>query len=148
MEGRQVVLSQHFLRGEDMAVETKTIATVEKHLRVISPTKAERLLGFSANWTYLEETETTIREGRNRRKNGVGNAFAVPVIARLFLALCLCFDPVTASPTALLECQSLPAPLHPDILDDLIALAYMLASEFRDLTEEFDILWDQSGQIN
>ena len=62
------------------------------------------------------------------------------------MALCLCFDPVKASNTCLWECQSLPAPLHPDILDDLLEPAQALAREFKDLTQECDSYMGPSWQ--
>ena len=111
-----------FYEEKNMAQSKITTATADaQNMWVISPTEAERLLGFPTNWTNVEEPDIHTREGKNRRKNAVGNAFAVPVITRLLIALCLCFDQAKASHTALWECQSLPAPLHPDILDDLLA---------------------------
>ena len=68
----------------------------------------------------------------------MGNAFAVPVITRLLVALSLCLEPAAASPTALWLDPSLPLPMYPDILDDLFTPALELAQEFKDLTVDFD----------
>ena len=67
-----------------MAHSKTTTATADAQtMRVISPTEAERLLGFFfTNRTNVEEPDIHTREGKNRRKNAVGNAFAVPVITR------------------------------------------------------------------
>ena len=94
----------------------------------------------------MVEPDIGTRNGQNRRTNRVGNAFAVPVITRLLMALCLFFDLVKASNTSLWECQSLPAPLHPDILDDLLEPAQAFAREFKDLTQEFDLYMAPSWQ--
>ena len=118
------------------ALEANT--TQEKDTRVISPTEAERLLGFPDDWTYLEATDAQTGAGHNRRKNAVGNAFAAPVITSLLVALSLCLEPAAASPTALWLDPSLPLPMYPDILDDLFTPALELAQEFKDLTIDFD----------
>ena len=90
---------KHTIAHRGDALEANT--PQEKDIRVISPTEAERLLGFPDDWTFLESTDAHIRAGHNRRKNAVGNAFAAPVITRLLVALSLCLELATASPTAL-----------------------------------------------
>jgi site-specific DNA-cytosine methylase len=116
-----------FYEEKNMALCLEPATAETENLRVISPTEAERLLGFPTDWTRMAEPDNDTRQGQNKRKNAVGNAFAVPVITRLLMALCMCFDPVKASSTSLWECQSLPAPLHADTLDDLLEPAYALA---------------------
>ena len=54
-------------------------------IRVISPTECERLLGFEPNWTHPGGKPTSALG--YQRKNAIGNASAVPVIACLLLAL-------------------------------------------------------------
>ena len=49
-----------------------------KNIRAISPTEAERLLGFPDDWTYLEYTDADTRSGHNRRKNTVGTMLQFP----------------------------------------------------------------------
>ena len=53
--------------------------------RVVSPTECERLLGFEPGWTH-PGGKPSPGLGYQRR-NAIGNAFAVPVITRLLLAL-------------------------------------------------------------
>ena len=67
-----------------MAFNPKT-----KEHRVVSPTECERLLGFPASWTHPGEghDEDKETETNMRRRNAVGNAFAVPVVTRILMAL-------------------------------------------------------------
>ena len=65
-----------------MATKTKTVATAENICGSSAQQKQRGCCFFLTIWTYLEETDATIREGHNRTKNAVGNAFAVPVITR------------------------------------------------------------------
>ena len=66
--------------------------------RTVSPAECERLLGFPVSWTTpgAELSDTTTAD---KRRNAVGNAFAVPVIFRILAALML----VVNIPTAALE---------------------------------------------
>ena len=59
--------------------------------RVVSPTECERLLGVPASWTHPGEEDDEDKEWMTdmRRRNAIGNAFAVPVVTRLLLALSL-----------------------------------------------------------
>ena len=68
---------------------TKSATADAQNELVISPTKAERLLGFPTDWTHVVELVIGTRTGQNRRTIAVGNAFAVPAITRLLMALCL-----------------------------------------------------------
>ena len=54
--------------------------------RVRSSTEVERLLGFPIGWTETPDVDFMTREGEHRRNTAVGNAFAVPVIARMLTA--------------------------------------------------------------
>ena len=82
-----------FYEEKNMAQRNTKSATADaQDRRVISATEAERLLGFPTDWTHVEELDSDTRTRQNRRKNAVGNAFAVPVITRLLMALCLCFE--------------------------------------------------------
>ena len=54
-------------------------------MRVVSPTECERLLGFEPGWTNPGD-KASPGTGYQRR-NAIGNAFAVPVVTRLLLAL-------------------------------------------------------------
>ena len=54
-------------------------------MRVISPTESERFLGFEPGWTNPGD-KASPGIGVQRR-NAIGNAFAVPVITRLVVAL-------------------------------------------------------------
>ena len=54
-------------------------------MRVISPMECERLLGFEPGWTHPGGNASP---GLGyQRRNAIGNAFAVPVITRLLMAL-------------------------------------------------------------
>ena len=54
--------------------------------RHVSPTECERLPVFPAGWTAVKESPET-DETKYKRRNALGNAFAVPVISRLFIAM-------------------------------------------------------------
>ena len=59
-----------FYEEKNMAQCMLKPATAEtQNERVISLTEAERLLGFSADWTHVVEPGSSTRTGRNRRKN-------------------------------------------------------------------------------
>ena len=123
---------------------THTHTPLEKDIRVISPTEAERLLGLPDDWTYLESTDADTRAGHNRRNNSVGNAFAAPAITRLLVALSLCLQPAASLPSSLCLDPLLPLPIYPDVLDDLFTPALELAKEFQDLTADFDVFMGPS----
>ena len=105
--------------------------------RVISATEAERLFGFPRDWTNIS-TATGSREDENKRKNAVGNAFVVPVIARFVVALCFALKPPITTAMHLWEDRRLPAPFHPDVIDGLFGVALVIANDFQDLVQEFD----------
>ena len=73
-----------------------------------------------------------------QRRNAIGNAFAVPVITRLLLALSMVVrgEGLSAFPTW--ADRSLAAPYRHDMLDDLFAEASFLAKGYADLVSEFD----------
>ena len=110
----------------------------DKDIRIISPTETEKCLGFPESWTRADDDDIDTQAGRNRRRNAVGNAFAVPVITRILLALCACLELPKASAMSLWLDPALPSPFYPDVLDDLFPSALALASEYSDLTSEFD----------
>ena len=68
----------------------------------------------------------------------MGNAFAVPVIYRILMALCDCLEAPKASAMGLWVDPTLPTPYYPDVLDDSFPVAMGLALEFSDLTADFD----------
>ena len=111
----------------------------DKDIRIISPTEIEKCLGFPENWTRSEDSDIDTQSGRNRRRNAVGNAFEVPVIARIFIALCACLEAPKTSAFSMWLDPALPAPYYPDVLDDVFPTALELASEYSDLTSEFDL---------
>ena len=78
----------------------------------------------------------------------VGNGFAVPVFARLLVALTLCLQPAVSSPSSLRLDLLLPSPMYSDILDDIFAPALELAKQFEDLATYFDLFSDLLGQTN
>ena len=82
-------------------------------LRIISPTETERCLGFPDNWTRSDEADIDTRARQNRRRNAVVNAFAVPVITRILVALCVCLEAPKAPAMSLWLDPSLPAPYYP-----------------------------------
>ena len=99
----------------------------EKHLRIISPTETNKCLGFRKNWTRADDSDIDTQEGRHRRRNAAGNAFAVPVITRILIALCTCLETPTASAMNLWLDPRLPTPFYPDVLDDIFPEATELA---------------------
>ena len=56
-------------------------------MRVISPTECERLLGFEPGWTHPGGKASSGLV--YQRRNADGNAFAVPVITRLIMAVAM-----------------------------------------------------------
>ena len=110
----------------------------DTYLRIISPTETERCLGFLENWTRSDDADIDTKTGQNRRRNAMGNAFAVPVIARILMALGICLEAPTATAMKLWLDLSLPTRYYPDVLDDIFPVAMELASEFSDLTTDFD----------
>ena len=62
----------------------------------------------------------------------------MPVITRILLALCACLELPKASAMSLWLDPAMPSPFYPDVLDDLFPSALELASEYSDLTSEFD----------
>ena len=110
----------------------------DKEIRILSATETEKCLGFPSDWTRSEDSDIDTHSGCNRRRNAVGNAFAVPVIARILIALCTCLEAPRVSAMSLWLDPTLPVPYYPDVLDDLFPKALELASEYSDLTSEFD----------
>ena len=147
METRQLVLCHHILRDLQHGMEDCRYArsrlsfsrnVYEKDLRIISPTEIERCLGFPKDWTRADDSDIDTQVGRNRRRNAVGNAFAVPVITRILIAICACLETPKASAMNLWLDPSLPTPFYPDVLDDIFPEATKLASEFSDFSSGFD----------
>ena len=137
-----------FYEDYNMAYRLKDGKADQRH---VSPTETERLLGFPENWTEPGPeytTEANSRDTQNQRRNAVGNAFAVPVIRRILTGLCVALQTRQATsvtsrpgPSNMISNwsnNSLAAPFHPDVLDDLWPQFGELAEEFKDLTEEFD----------
>ena len=73
-----------------------------------------------------------------RRRNAIGNAFAVPVTARLLYALALSLTVTTSDAFPLWGDKDLPAPYHHDCLDDLLTPIRDVSSKYSDLCCEFD----------
>ena len=69
-----------------------------------------------------------------QRRNAVGNAFAVPVITRLLVALASVLSSQASSACPLSADQSPAAPYRHDVLDDNILEAAPIALDFSDLT--------------
>ena len=76
----------------------------------------------------------------NRRRNAVGNAFAVPVVRRILQALVIAHWSKGSQGMEMWADTQLAAPYHPDILDDILPHAQSIAAEFQDLTCELDQL--------
>ena len=106
------------------------------NMRVVSPTECERLLGFQPGWTNPGE-KSSPGIGYQRR-NAIGNAFAVPVVTRLLLALSLVVQGEGLSAFPAWANQDLAAPYRHDVLDDIFAEASFLAEGYKDLVSEFD----------
>ena len=117
-------------------------------LRHVSPTETERLLGFPTDWTKptpasmdeykAEKASTDEHTVANRRRNAVGNAFAVPVVRRILQALVVAHWSKGSKGMEMWADTQLAAPYHPDILDDILPRAQSIAAEFQDLTCKFD----------
>ena len=117
-------------------------------LRHVSPTETERLLGFPTDWTEptpastdeckAEKASTDEHTVANRRRNAVGNAFAVPVVRRILQALVVAHWSKGSKGMEMWADTQLAAPYHPDILDDILPHTQSIAAEFQDLTCEFD----------
>ena len=105
-------------------------------MRVISPTECERLLGFEPGWTH-PGGKATPGLGYQRR-NAVGNAFAVPVITRLLLALTMAVQGESTSAFPMWADRRLAAPYRHDVLDDIFTEASFIAECYRDLVTEFE----------
>ena len=126
-----------FYEPYNMAHSVRIGAATSGTTRIISATEAERLLGFPTDWTNIP-TAIDSRECENKRKNAVGNASDVPVIARSLAALCSALKAPITTAMHLWEDQSLPAPFSPDVIDDLFGKALVIANDFQDLVQEFD----------
>ena len=70
--------------------------------------------------------------------NAIGNAFAVPVIARLLLALTMTVQGEGTSAFPMWANRGLAAPYRHDVLDDVFTEASFIANCYRDLVSEFD----------
>ena len=131
-----------FYEDYNMAHNTGTPDAPEQR-RHISPTEAERLLCFPYDWTRPSDSgilgdRLDSQHVANLRRNAVGNAFAVPVIRRILMGLCVAVQSKTVTGTGLWQDRSLAAPFHPDVLDDILPQAQCLAEAFLDLTADFD----------
>ena len=105
--------------------------------RVISPTECERCLGFPVHHTDPEDDDED-KDTPYKRRNALGNAFAVPVISRLLYALTLSLTVTTSAAFPLWGDRTLPAPYRHDCLDDLLAPIGQISSKYTDLACEFD----------
>ena len=116
--------------------------------RHVSPTETGRCLGFPADWTRPATGSTDDRKAQtestdehtvaNKRRNAVGNYFAVPVVRRIFQALVVAHWSTSSQGMGMWQDTTLAAPYHPEILDDILPHAQRIAAEFQDLTGEFD----------
>ena len=153
-----MVDSDHLLRGLDLAQER--VASKQDGQgrpiytrRHISPTETERLLGFPTDWTKPATASTDDRRAQtastdehtvaNKRRNAIGNAFAVPVVRRILQALVVAHWSTSSQGMGMWQDTELAAPYHPDVLDDILPHAQRIAAEFQDLTEEFHQLLPQ-----
>ena len=73
-----------------------------------------------------------------QRRNAIGNAFAVPVMTRLLLALSLVVRGEGLSAFPSWADRNLAAPYRHDFLDDIVTEASFLANGYQDLVSEFD----------
>ena len=95
-------------------------------MRVISPTECERLLGFEPGWTH-PGGKASLGLGYQRR-NTIGNAFAVPVITRLLMALTLVVRGEGISAFPMWADRQLAAPYRHDVLDDVDEASFIASS--------------------
>ena len=123
-----------------------TDTPLEEDIRIISPTEAEKCLGVPKDWPRSDDADIDTRASKNRRRNAIGNAFAVPVITRILLALCMCLETPKASAMIMWQDPCLTAPFYLDVLDDIIPQAMVFAHECVDLTAEFDSYMTQIGK--
>ena len=105
-------------------------------MRVVSPTECERLLGFEPGWTNPGD-KASPGTGYQRR-NAIVNAFAVPVVTRLLLALTMVVRGEGPSAFPSWTDRNLAAPYRHDVLDDIFAEASFLAKSYEDMVSEFD----------
>ena len=82
-----------------------------------------------------------------KRKNAVGNAFAVPVIARLLTALVMTINFPKAGAFPAWSDPALLAPYKHDTLDDLLPEAALLAQEFQSIASRFDNFMAPNGNM-
>ena len=90
-------------------------------MRVVSATECERLLGFEPGWTNPGD-KASPGTGYQRR-SAIGNAFAVPVVTRLLLALTMVVRAEGLSAFPSWADRNLAAPYRHDVLDDIFAEA-------------------------
>ena len=114
--------------------------TAEGISRPASPTECERMLGFPPKWTEPAGPIPGYVPHRMQytRKNAVGNAFAVPVIARLLSALVAVVSVPGGGAFPAYSSSNLMAPYVHDALDDILPEAACIAADFGDLTNSFD----------
>ena len=105
-------------------------------LRVIAPTECERLLGFEPGWTHPGD-KASPGVGCQRR-NAIGNAFAVPVITRLLIALTMVVRGEGSSAFPMWADRNLAAPYRHDVLDDIFTEASFVAAKYGDLASELN----------
>ena len=105
-------------------------------MRVISPTECERLLGFEPGWTHPGD-KASPGVGYQRR-NALGNAFAVPVITRLLLALTMVVRGAGSRAFPMWADRNLAAPYRHDVIDDIFTEPSFVAANYEDLVTEFD----------
>ena len=112
-------------------------------MRVVSPTECERLLGFEPGWTN-PGAKASPGTGYQRR-NAIGNAFAVPVVTRLLLALTMVVRGEGLRAFPFWADRNLAAPYRHDVLDDIFTEASFLAASYKDMVSEFDTYLAPSG---
>ena len=110
---------------EDISMAWKSDQSLQ--CRHVSPTECARLLGFPAGWTALKEDPQTAQT-KMKRRNAVGNAFAVPVISRLFIALIMALKIPSSSAFPIWSGMNRTQPYIHDVLDDILPKAQELSN--------------------
>ena len=93
-------------------------------------------LGFPAGWTDPGEIQST-KETPYDRRSAVGNAFAVPAVARLLFALTMALS-VPESSAYNRWSGGLQQLYFHDILDDVLEPIQKISSKYGNLTCEFE----------
>ena len=106
--------------------------------RHVSATEPRNSSVSQRTWTALNKSAPAEdHESNNKRRNAVGNAFAVPVIRRLRSALCVALQGSPTEAMTLWCNQTLAAPFHADVLDDTLQPIAHIAAQFQGLQDDF-----------